>query len=326
MQHNDLVSIIIPVYGVEQYLADCIDSILAQTYSNLEVILIDDASPDGCGVICDAYAERDCRVKVIHKANGGAASARNVGLETATGAYICFVDSDDLLCPEYVNHLLDALTSSGADIAVCSFTQFSRHHEVLCGDMEAPGIFDKNQYLSFFLTNWTCALLWNKIYRRDTIGAIRMVEGHRIDDEFFTYKVIINAEKITVTNKTLYRYRQRASSVMGNVGSNGKRILLDRIQYTKERYAYICERVPELKNQFFLNAIDSYARYWKICSGNPEAIREIRNWVKSHFSQIIRAEIPLRMKLGLLYNLCFKEPGTEQPSDLAAKQSLEYFD
>lgn len=118
---SELVSIIVPVYKVEQYLSRCVDSILQQSYSNLEIILVDDGSPDSCGMICDEYQKKDSRVQVIHKSNGGLSDARNYGIEAAQGKYLAFVDSDDWLDFDMIDILYRVLTSQDADIAECSY-------------------------------------------------------------------------------------------------------------------------------------------------------------------------------------------------------------
>ena len=123
----ELVSMIIPVYGVEAYLGECLETVLNQTYENLEIILIDDESPDHCPEICDQYAQKDERIKVIHQKNGGAANARNHGLDMATGEYICFIDSDDKIENNYVEKLLNAIKESQSDVAVCSFKQWYKN-------------------------------------------------------------------------------------------------------------------------------------------------------------------------------------------------------
>ena len=120
----ELVSMIIPVYGVEVYLGECLETVLNQTYKNLEIILIDDESPDRCPEICDQYAQKDERIKVIHQKNGGAANARNHGLDMATGEYICFIDSDDKIENNYVEKLLGAIKENKAEVVVCSFKQW----------------------------------------------------------------------------------------------------------------------------------------------------------------------------------------------------------
>lgn len=123
----ELVSMIIPVYGVEEYLGECLETVLNQTYENLEIILIDDESPDHCPEICDQHAQKDARIKVIHQKNGGAANARNHGLDIATGEYICFIDSDDKIENSYVEKLLGAIKENKADVVVCSFKQWYKN-------------------------------------------------------------------------------------------------------------------------------------------------------------------------------------------------------
>lgn len=323
MEQNELVSIILPVYGVARYLPECVDSLLAQTYSNLEIILVDDASPDESGAICDAYAARDSRVKVIHQENRGAAGARNAGLDAATGEYVCFVDSDDMVEKDYVNHLLTQLRQGDADIAVCGFIQFSRTQQTLC-PTEPAGMYSREEYLLQFLKSWTCALLWNKIFRRQTIGALRMEEGHRIDDEFFTYQVVMEARKIVVFRETLYRYRLRASSVMGSTNAR-KQLMMDRIDHTLQRYEHIRQRFPDLREQFFTHAMESFARYWKSCGDNPQAQQAIRRWVLRNSLYLMRCRLSLRIKLAYLYRVCRTPSGGRAVPDVPDADIQEYF-
>lgn len=309
MSEIALVSIIVPVYGVESYLQECVDSLLAQTYKSLEIILVDDQSPDRCGKICDYYAQQDPRVKVIHKKNGGAASARNAGLDAATGEYICFVDSDDLVSPNYIQYLLEHLTQENADIAVCGFSQFSKFESQLCEELEPVGKYNRNAYLLQFLKHWTCSLLWNKFYRREVVGDLRMVEGHRIDDEFFTYQVALHANKIVVFDECLYQYRLRASSVMRNVEAHESKIMLDRLEYMQQRYSHIKAQAPELETAFFVDMLDSFTRCWDCCLRFPSIKKRIRTWAKSSFFHIIQAPIPYKKKLVYIYKLFFCAAG-----------------
>jgi len=122
---SELITIIVPIYKVEEYLRRCVDSILKQTYKNLEVILVNDGSPDGCGAICDEYATLDGRIEVIHKTNGGLSDARNAGIEVAHGSYVSFVDSDDWIHQEYIGKLYDLLRETNSDISVCNFIKTS---------------------------------------------------------------------------------------------------------------------------------------------------------------------------------------------------------
>ena len=310
MSENALVSIIVPVYGVEDYLAACVDSLLSQTYNRLEIILVDDASPDRCGEICDHYAMQDCRIKVIHKQNGGAASARNAGLDAATGDFICFVDSDDLVSPDYVQHLYDHLMCDGADIAVCGFSQFTRTGSQPCLQTEPVAVYERNEYLLEFLKHWTCSLLWNKIYRAETIGNLRMAEGHRIDDEFFTYQVVLNAKTIVVFEEPLYSYRLRASSVMQNLAAYEEKVMFDRLEYIQQRYAHIKTQAPELECAYFVDMLDSLTRYWGACQHLPNIQKIIVSCVKLKFIHIIQAKIPIKQKLTYLYKLFICSPGS----------------
>lgn len=321
-----LVSVIIPVYGVERYLAECVDSLLTQTHKDLEIILVDDQSPDRCPEICDAYARKDQRIRVIHKPNGGAASARNAGLDAARGAYICFVDSDDVVSVDYVEKLLKELTSAQADIAVCGFTQYTKTGQTVCADREHSGVYQRNEYLGQFLKNWTCALLWNKIFRSDVIGKLRMVEGHKIDDEFFTYQVVLNAEKIAVFDQPLYHYRMRRSSVMRDLCADGGRLLLDRIEYMQRRYGHVCDRAPQLKNDFFADLVDSYARYWTGCAQVPEAQKQIRKWTREHTGAILLSPLSWKQKLIYLNALVLRKAGGKALEQRDATQEQTLFE
>lgn len=320
------VSIIVPVYNVEKYIEECVQSLLGQSYQNLEIILVDDASPDRCGEICDSYAARDNRVRVIHKKNGGAASARNAGLDAATGDYICFVDSDDVILPEYVRILVQTLETKAADGAACGFYFWSREKQEPCYGESTPGTYKCADYMLRFLKDWSCSLLWNKIFRRESVGNIRMEEGHRVDDEFFTYQVCMNCNKVAVTDRCLYRYRLRASSTMQDMNSVHQEIMLDRIAYNIARYGHIAEKMPQLEEAFFASTLDTLARYWHHSKDMPQAQQEIRNWVKAHTGRILKLHISLRQKLRYLNLLYLKKPMVmSEPNPIQMAQQ-EYFD
>ena len=320
-----LVSIIVPVYGVETYLSDCVDSLLAQTYRNLEIILIDDSSPDGCAEICDQYAQKDARVKVIHKKNGGAASARNAGLDAVTGDCVCFVDADDMVEKEYVEHLLTALLEADADIAVCGYYDLTRTQRRVA-PCQKPGIYSQVEYLSCFLKDWSCSLLWNKLYRREVIGALRMTEGHKIDDEFFTYRIVMNSHKIIVTDTPMYGYRMRSSSVMNDILSNGERILLDKIEYIRVRYADVAERYPVLEQAFLADAVDSMVRHWRRSYNSPKAQAEIRKWVNAHVGKMLTMKMPIRLRLAYLYHLYCRKPKALPGAEAEKTDLADYFE
>ncbi len=319
------VSIIVPVYGVEKYIDECVASLIQQTHRNLEIILIDDGGKDRSPEICDRYAATDDRVHVIHKPNGGAASARNAGLDAATGEYICFVDGDDVVHPDYVRHLLTEAENSSADIAVCGFYDLTKAGAaaVSCGD---TGVHSREEFLVRFLRDWSCSLLWNKIFRRETIGLVRMAEGHKVDDEFFTYLVVMNCRKVVVTDAPLYYYRIRRSSVMQDMGPHQERIMLDRVEYLTTRYRNIAEKLPQIEDDFFRDALDTITRYWIHSKNMPTAQKQIRQWVKAHTGRILKLDIPLRQKLGYLRQLYLTKPAITSEQNPIQMAAQEVFD
>ena len=323
MEHK--VSIVVPVYGVEKYIDECVQSLLDQSYENLEIILIDDGGKDRSPQICDEYAARDKRVKVIHKPNGGAASARNAGLDAATGDYICFVDGDDVVHSDYVNHLLKTVAQKDADIGVCGFFNLTKTGAEGVNCIKT-GHYTQKEYLLCFLQDWSCSLLWNKIFRREVIGDIRMAEGHKVDDEFFTYLVVMNAETVIVTDTPLYYYRMRGSSVMQAMGPHLEKIMLDRVEYVTTRYSNIAARLPEIERVFFLDALDTMSRYWFHSKDMPQAQNQIRSWINSHTGRILKLDISAKQKLGYLYHFYFKKPGVMSESNSIQMEDGEYFD
>jgi len=302
------VSIILPVYKVSAYLEECIRSLMHQDYDNIEIIPVDDGSPDDCGTILDRLASEDSRIKPIHKQNGGAASARNAGLDAANGDYICFVDSDDRPESGYISHLLDTCEKNSADIAVCGFYYWTLSECSAFETITSDGIYTDNAYLIQFTKDWSCSLLWNKIYRREVIGSLRMEEGHRVDDEYFTYQIVMNSRKVVVTSPPLYRYRLRKSSVMQDVAKSNEPVMLDRIGYMTKRLEQIRTRFPELEELFFRDALDNLIRYRNHSKGMPFAQESIRNWINSQLNRVLKSDLSLKHKLGVLFSFYVKKP------------------
>ena len=319
------VSIIVPVYNVEKYIEECVQSLLGQSYQNLEIILVDDASPDNCGAICDAYAEKDSRVKVIHKPNGGAASARNAGLDAATGDYICFVDSDDVIRADYVQILLAAAEEKDATIAVCDLCYWKKT-ETQIVHCEKEGCYSAKEYLLEFTKSWSCSLMTNKLFKREAIGAIRFEEGHYIDDEFFTYLVVINSDIIVVKSAPLYYYRMRKTSVMQNLLSHQQKVMLDRIEYNVTRYTNVSVKMPQLDEAFFVFTLDTLARYWHHSKDMPIAQQQLRTWINDHLGRLIRAKLPLKQKLIYLRAFYLKKPAIMAEPNPIQMDADAYFD
>ena len=209
-----MISIIVPVYKVESYIRRCVDSILAQSYADFELILVDDGSPDGCGKICDEYAEKDSRIKVIHKENGGLSSARNAALdvvcEEKRAEWITFIDSDDWVHPEYLERLISAANKSGAQVVLSDF---------IMTDGEATGEVSENVFCYSPEDFWVARrspIACAKLYRRELFENMRYPVGKLHEDEFLTYKLIFACEKVAYTPSKTYLYFQNAGSIMGS--------------------------------------------------------------------------------------------------------------
>lgn len=216
-----MVSVIVPIYKVEHWLRRCIDSILSQTYSELEVILVNDGSPDNCGEICDEYALRDDRIIVIHKENGGLSDARNVGILAAQGEYITFVDSDDFLALDSIEFLMDKIVRLDVDIAQCSFLPFYNESEIdslkCCGEQEY--VLSGFEALESYLLHTGVAHVssWGKIYKAKLFeNEVAFFPVGRInEDSFTTFKLFYRASRFYASNRKLYYYQLRDSSIMG---------------------------------------------------------------------------------------------------------------
>ena len=240
----DLISVIVPVYKVEPYLDKCVQSIVEQTYKNLEIILVDDGSPDNCGAMCDAWAEKDSRIKVIHKENGGLSDARNAGMNVATGQWISFVDSDDWIEPDFIQELYDTMERTGAEIAECGTTYVDESDKVLHQRGVAPiACMGKLEALRrLVLEDGIYQTVWNKLYRRAVIEGVLFEKGKHHEDDFWTYQIFDRIEKLAVVERPMYYYLQRSGSIIG-AGYTIKR--LDGLEARFLRMQYL-QKYPEL--------------------------------------------------------------------------------
>lgn len=210
---NKLISIIVPVYKVEGYLEKCIDSILNQTYKNLQIILINDGSPDSCGKICNKYTEKDNRITVIHKENGGLSEARNFGIEIAEGEYISFIDSDDYIDATMISRMYAVLKEENVNLVQCDFKVVRDENIYKKSEITKPFILDRE---TMFDTRKTKITAWGKLYFTDIVKKIMFKENKINEDEFFTYKALYESSKIAVIQEPLYFYYQSPNSIMRN--------------------------------------------------------------------------------------------------------------
>lgn len=240
----DIISVIVPVYNVEAYLDKCISSIVNQTYRNLEIILVDDGSPDNCPAMCDAWKEKDSRIVVLHKENGGLSDARNAGMGAAHGEFISFIDGDDWIEPRFFEILQHELEAQNADVAAVQY-RFCWEGDA-CERQNAyehVTVYDRQTAMRLLIQNQIKQVVWNKLYRSAQIRDIPFEKGKFHEDEFWTYQVIGRIERFAAIDYIGYDYFQRAGSIMG-AGYSPKR--LDAVEGKTRRQAYLTEHMPEL--------------------------------------------------------------------------------
>ena len=221
-----MISVIVPVYNTEKFLNRCVDSILNQTYKDLEILLVDDGSTDKSSTICEEYASLDKRIKVIHRENGGLSAARNTGIENAKGEYFLFLDSDDEILPTMLEELLFVLEKAEADIAVCDFYQIIEGQTQ--DNIEVTDIFDKNligtirvyegkkKMEQIYTNNLITVVQWNKLFKRKIFDDIRFPEGKLHEDEFVIHKELFAADKVAYIDRKLHLYYRHEESISYN--------------------------------------------------------------------------------------------------------------
>ena len=243
--NNKLISVIVPVYNVRPYLKRCIDSIIAQTYSNLEILLVDDGSTDGSGELCDAYARQDARVQVIHKKNAGQAAARNDAIDIARGSYLGFVDSDDFIDCRMFEILYQDLTEHDAQISIVTFQEFTEEKEVTVSRnlMSIECQAGEKILQKLLLEEKIGDFSWNKLYRRELFKEIRYPVGRMMEDQGIMYKLVDQCTKVTYRPIRLYFYYQRPDSTLHR---RTLKFYEDKWDMGCQRYQYIREKYPDM--------------------------------------------------------------------------------
>ena len=261
MSSAPLISVIVPVYKVENYLAKCVNSILAQTYTNLEIFLVDDGSPDNCGKMCDDYAAKDSRIKVIHKQNGGLADARNVAIDIATGEWIIFIDSDDYVERDYVENLYKLTQKYDCKAACSRFRYVFENAEDSCSVGEYSAIeccynkWDALKYL--FMQQHVHTGAWGKIYHRSLFATgIRYPFGLIYEDLPTTYLLLLQCDKIGYSSKRTYNYLLRSTSIEGEKFHKGKsESAVKIIQSIQNHFNELTPILPAVKSRLFSLAL-----------------------------------------------------------------------
>lgn len=298
-----LISVIIPVYKVEKFLDKCIKSVVEQLYTNLEIILVDDGSPDKCPIMCDMWAERDKRIKVIHKSNGGLSDARNAGIQIAEGDYISFVDSDDWIAPNMYQIMIDTIQKENADICACGIMVSYSDSE---GEkpLNLPSIIGDSEKILELIYNDTQypVATWNKLYRRKCWKNLRFPVGKICEDAFTTYLLVANAKKIVQISEPLYYYRIRSNSIM-TADFNHKR--MDEEEAWRYNYEYMKIHYPLISAKafdFYLQKVNGLIHTIpkSECKVYKVEYEYLRNILKDNFFYIL-----IKSKMKFKYRIKF---------------------
>lgn len=300
-----LISIIVPVYNVEKYIFKCVDSIINQTYKNIEIILVDDGSTDRSGIICDEYKKKDNRVKVIHKKNGGLSDARNVGINEAKGNYLVFIDSDDWVTNNMIEYLYNLAYKYDADIVQGDYIESYTEDEYIKKTKEKINFYNSIESLNnLYEEECTKAVVvWNKIYKKYLFEEIRFPKDKLHEDEFTTYKLLHKSKKIVDSKMPIYYYRQREGSIMQSEFSvkrlHALEALIERKLYFKENNlneledkttSLICTRLKG----FYIKVMESNI------SNKDKILSELKKEMKKNYVLFIKNRgITLKGKITL---------------------------
>lgn len=305
---ENLISVIIPIYNVESYLRECVESVINQTYKNLEIILVDDGSTDGCAAICDEYKKKDNRVKVIHKKNGGLSSARNTGLDIANGRYISFVDSDDFVGKHLYEMANRSMSKYNAQIYCFRNTdhRITSTSEEFVSDSDV--IYDKvtayKEYNNVYGT--IDDAIWDKIFEASLFKGIRFPEGKICEDIFTFYKLVDKSDKIIYNNSVLYFYRARESSLSQSGSKVDK--FFDNMEANEEVFEYVSNKYPDTYIDMLTKIEYQYIwLYHKLIIVKDIRSTNVMKKIKSIYKEVMKnRRIPIVKKAQLFFIVHFE--------------------
>lgn len=285
-----MISVIVPVYNVEKYLERCVKSIAAQTYKDLEILLIDDGSTDKSGEMCDDFQQTDSRIKAFHKQNGGLSDARNYGIEHSAGEFISFVDSDDYIDEKMLETLHRLITENDADLAVCSAMDVFEGKEVTQVKEIKEFNLNKVESYKYMLRGDGIPSACNKLYKRQTVGNVRFPVGKLYEDGFFTPQILKKVEKTAVTSKPMYYYFRRADSITTKPFRKGDLDVIEAYDKCVKQVKELCpEALPyaefRYRNAYF-NVLDKMLMR-DDCKEIPE-YKQVVKYLKKHTAQIVK--------------------------------------
>ena len=302
--HMDKVSIIIPIYNVEDYLEECIVSVINQTYKNIEIILVDDGSTDQSPFICDEYKEKDSRIKVIHKTNGGLSDARNAGIEIATGDYLFMLDSDDYIDLNTIKVMLERLKDTQSDMVICNIQYVDEYGKVLKGYDPVRNFKIKNEIWNvdqfwkccYKRGHIVCTVQWNKLYKRSLFDDVRYPKGKLREDEFIIDKIVEKCQRIACVNNSFHYYRQRQSSIMGNAYSI-KQLDIIEAYIEREKNLVRCHKLKYARKT--LTRAILFLEWFSIGMANEQQIIKRYDYLKGQVCD--ECDSILKMRFNLLF-------------------------
>lgn len=265
-----VISVIIPVYNVEAYLNECIDSIIRQSYTNIEIILVDDGSPDNCPAICDAYAEQDYRVRVIHQENGGLAAARNSGVKNASGEYLAFVDSDDYIAGDFIEQMYDCIVENQADIVCCGMTVIGSNRSLISFPDETAS-FSTDRIKLLVQESGTGDYYMNKLFRRSLFEGFELPVGKLYEDIFSMHFLFEKAQTVAWINKSLYYYRINESGISHNKVLSLR--FLDYVYANQAQYEYIADHFQTFRSLSMRKYAGAIAHGAEVLSKRADAVQ-----------------------------------------------------
>ena len=301
-EENDLISVVIPVYNVEQYLPKCIESIMSQTYKNLEIILVNDGSTDGSQKICEEYKSIDNRIKIINKENGGLSDARNVGIDNSSGNYITFIDSDDYIDDDYVYTLYKSLISYNADMSIASH-KIIYPKRIIDKATDEKFCANSKKVLEKILYDEGIDLsAWGKLYKKSLFNNIKFPKGRLFEDSATTYRLIDESKKIAVNSKSVYNYVIRKNSISNEMFSEKK---MDLITSTMEMTEFIKKKYPELEKgcerRLMYAYLSTLTQLAKTKETNSSMQAKLMNYIKKNKGRVLKDKrIPKRDRIGII--------------------------
>lgn len=295
-KHDKIISIFVPIYNVEPYLERCITSLISQSYHDIEIILVDDGSPDNCPDICDRYAKTDNRIKVIHKENGGLSSARNQGIDVASGNWLMFVDSDDYVEHNFCSSAIEKIQENNCDIVIFGYNDIYEDQIVSQPVTKNDYIISSKEALSELCSDKILSFAWNKIYKADLFASgVRYPKNMLYEDIGTTYKLFDKANTICITSSITYNYRKRTNSILGS-GITDKGAI-DWYRLEKERFRFVTNKYPEITPKILQNYLSTILLCYNTIAGQKgynEIKKAMEEEIASHYYDSRQHGIRLR--------------------------------